>query len=284
MRKLSFTLLLYFSINPPAFSRNGLENIIVETYYISSKADVIHDGGKLEMGSVTYRIFADMLPGYRFQAAYGLSGHPLKISTTTSFFNNELFGSVSANDIPVGKLKFNTVMLDSWLSVGAISSVNFGVLKKEDTSVAIVNADGILENTDDAAGIPISKKDGMIPMSPVPVITYFGIDSAMLNLFSNKNVIAEGQEFITGDGSWASFGGTAGVDSSNRVIIAQITTDGHFSFELNIQIGTPVGTSENYVARDPVGDEKCEPFLIYNSTAIHKNASVIQNPEKFQKK
>ena len=40
-----------------------------------------------------------MLPGYRFQTLYGNSDHPLKISTTTSFFNNEDRGATTANAI-----------------------------------------------------------------------------------------------------------------------------------------------------------------------------------------
>jgi hypothetical protein len=47
-------------------------------------------------------------------------------------------------------------------------------------------------------------------------------------------------------------------------LIAQITTDGDFSFELNIQIGTPYGGVENYVAKNPVGNEIMLPSLTYS--------------------
>ena len=68
-------------------AQNGLENVVVETYYISDANDTNAnlDGGILPIGSVTYRIYADMLPGYKFQAAYGVPGHDLKIATTTLF-------------------------------------------------------------------------------------------------------------------------------------------------------------------------------------------------------
>ena len=58
-----------------AKAQNGLENIIVEKYYVSNAADAAGSSGTLPVGSVTYRIFADMLPGYNFQAIYGVTGH-----------------------------------------------------------------------------------------------------------------------------------------------------------------------------------------------------------------
>ena len=77
---LCILLLCYFGF---AFSQNGLEDIIVEKYYISNAADSIGSIGNLPSGSVTYRIFVDMLPGYKFQAAYGVAGHELRLETTT---------------------------------------------------------------------------------------------------------------------------------------------------------------------------------------------------------
>ena len=58
-----------------ASAQNGLERVVVETYYISDANDTNAniDGGTLPIGSVTYRIYADMLPGYKFQAAYGVN-------------------------------------------------------------------------------------------------------------------------------------------------------------------------------------------------------------------
>ena len=58
----------------------------------------------------------------------------------------------------------------------------------------------------------------------------------------------------------------------NRILIAQITTDGVFSFELNLQIGTPDGGTENYVARKPVGNEIQFAGLIY-PTAVDTKAT-----------
>ena len=94
------------------YSQNGLEKIIVEKYYVSTLADSIGSVGILPVGSTTYRVYVDMLPGYRFQTLYGNSDHPLKFSTTTSFFNNEDFGATTANAIKSVKLKSNTVAMN----------------------------------------------------------------------------------------------------------------------------------------------------------------------------
>ena len=71
MRKL----ILYFSllvIGANSHAQNGLENIIVEKYYVSDANDTTQNstGGVLPIGSVTYRIYADMLPGFKFQAGF----------------------------------------------------------------------------------------------------------------------------------------------------------------------------------------------------------------------
>ena len=104
----------------------------------------------------------------------------------------------------------------------------------------------------------------MIAGSP-EAVTFVGI-STEIAMFDNLNDGSNGPVFSTSNGSWASLNGSYGPDSStNRVLIAQITTDGMFTFELNIQIKSSNGVVEQYVARDPVGNEIQEPTLIYTS-------------------
>src|ERR1700752_48438 len=86
-------------IAKPQSTPSGLDSVIVETYYISNANDtsVTVPGGRLPIGSFTYRIFVDMKPGYTFEAAYGIDisptgirnpgDHELRISTTPLFFN-----------------------------------------------------------------------------------------------------------------------------------------------------------------------------------------------------
>jgi hypothetical protein len=142
-------------------AQNGLENIIVERYYVSNAADATGSIGVLPAGSVTYRVYADMLPGYTFQAAYGVPNHELRIATSTTFFNNEDRGATTPTYSKVNAAK-NTVMLDSWFSVGAACSGNYGILKSEDKGVVtVVNANGILHNADPSAAIVLTSQDGL---------------------------------------------------------------------------------------------------------------------------
>ncbi len=258
--------------------QNGLENIIVEKYYVSDENDTISNSyaGKLPVGSTTYRIYADMLPGYRFQAAYGSSNHELFIKTSTLFFNNEDRGNPIANVMPQRNLGKNTVMLDSWLSVGAAGEDYFGILKQDDDSLETVIHEKTFLQNNSFDGIPLTVNDGLKSGDNVPRPTFYNIDSAVA-VFNNTQ---KGGLFQTKNGAWACMGvGSVGIDSltNNRVLIAQITTNGELTFELNIQIGTPVkGVSQNYVARNPINKEILLPSLIFNSEDF--------NSKKFHKK
>lgn len=260
-------------------AQNGLEGIVVERYYKSTASDTVAnpDGGRLPVGSVTYRIYADLLPGYRFQAAYGVPGHELRIQTTTLFFNNEDRGDISPS-YTKAQAKSNTVMLDSWLSVGAACSGNFGVLKVNDTDslATVVNSYSpqVIQGTDPTCGISVKDQDGLVAGTP-GTMTVVGLNSEIA-VFGSQNDGTNGPVFSSSNGSWACLGGSVGADSiMNHVLIAQITTDGQMSFKLNIQIGTPSGGVENYVAENPVGNEIQIPSLIYTST-LDSTASLNQ--------
>jgi hypothetical protein len=244
----------------------GLENIIVEKYYISDANDAtVNDvGGVLPVGSVTYRVYVDMLPDYKMQAVFGIPGHELRIATTTLFFNNEDRGAISPT-YTKNQAKNNTVMLDSWISVGAACAGNFGVLKSDDDGVANnTNNDGVLQNNNIDAGIPLTLQDGMVTGTP-QTVTSLGID-AQLTMFDNINDGTNGPVFSTSDGSWAALSGATGPNpATNMVLIGQFTTDGVFSFELNIQLGTPSGGVERYVAINPIGSEIVFSGLTYTS-------------------
>gem|GEM_PF-456013 len=291
---LLLTFELFFLSNSPA--QNGLECVLVEKYYISDANDTIAnpDGGVLPVGSVTYRIYADMLPGYRFQAVYGVNTpgaeHECRIETSTLFFNNEDRGAATPN-FTKAQAADNTVMLDSWLSVGAACKFNYGILKSLDDGVATVSntyLPPVLQNNHPDAGIPLTVQDGIIAGNATPEpVTFVGITTEVL-VFDNQNDGTNGPLFLTDNGSWAALNGAVGPDSiDNKVLIAQITTDGIFKFELNIQIGAPLGGVENYVAKNPVGSEIMLPCLTFDSsTDINEqnsgsaSLSVYPNPVK----
>lgn len=235
-----------------AHAQNGLENVIIEKYYVSNAADSIGSVGILPVGSVTYRIYADLLPGYKFQALYGVPGHSLVLNTTTSFFNNEDRGAKEPNGISVTNTRKNTVMLDSWFSAGATATGKVGVIKSEDNDGALSNTNGLLQNNAASAGIPLTVADGMITGTP-EAVSFVGLTTE-LDVFDA--ISQAGNSFVTSNGSIASLNGSVGgFPSTNRVLIGQFTTNGLFHYELNIQIGTPTGGTEKYVAQNPTGAE-----------------------------
>jgi len=262
--KKTLSALLLTLLGFYANAQNGLEGIIVEKYYISNSADAAGSIGTLNTPSTTYRIYVDMLPNYKFQAAYGVPDHELRISTSTKFFNNEDRGAITPTYSKT-QAADNTVMLDSWISVGAACSGNFGILKSEDDGVAnVVNNDGILANNDVNAGIPLTTQDGLIAGTP-QAVTLVGFTSELDIIDATSQ---QGNLISTFNGSWASLTGSTGPTAANKVLIGQFTTNGCFSFELNIQLGTPTGGVENYVARNPAGDEILFPDLTYNRQSV----------------
>jgi hypothetical protein len=269
MRTLFFSL---FIIVPSLLlAQDGLEGIIVEKYYVSTAEDAKakNKSGDLPEGSVTYRIFVDLKPGFRFQAAYGTAEHPLKITSTEKFFNHADAGTTHPNVLPYRNLSKDVALLDSWLSVGAASEFHLGIPKMYDTDKSIEFKSGFLENKVNRKEIPLREKDGLAAAVSLPYPTFFQMDSCLKFIGSTTN----GDSIVVTDGAWAAMGkGSVGADSltTNTVLIAQLTTKGQLSFELNLMIADTHGNSHKYVARNPVGREKTHAELIYQSEKVAK--------------
>lgn len=264
MKKLILGICL-FMVATIICNAQGLQGLIVEKYYVTNANDATvssaQGGGTLPAGSITWRFYADLAPGYNFQALYGedkapagisAGDHELRLETSTSFFNNENDGA-TAPTYSKSKTAQNSVMLDSWFSVGGACTGHFGVLKTADNGVnTTVNANGMLLNNAPSAGIPLTTQDGLLAGTTVPV-TFVGLSAAELAIFDNTNTGAK--IFSTYNASVAALGGSMGPDADNRVLIAQMTTEGMLTYKFNIQVGTPSGGVENYVSSDPVGGE-----------------------------
>jgi hypothetical protein len=267
MRTTYLLLFLLFSLGMQA--QDGLEHVVVEKFYTSTKADMKGEmhSGDLPEGSVTYRIYVDLKPGYRFQAAFGSPGHPLKFISTKPFFNHIESGATHPNILPERALNHDVALLDSWLSVGAAGENHLGVLKQIDSSAVdtyVHFESGFLKGKSGRHDFSLQEKDGMQRAEHLPFPTFYQMDSCLKHLGSSTN----SSEIILQNGAWASMGkGSVGVDSltTNHVLIAQLTTAGEFSFELNLLIGAPNGTSQKYVARNPQYDEWIHNDLIFSS-------------------
>ena len=270
--KMAYKIPLFFFgflVSLGGIAQDGLEGIIVEKFYVSTKADNAGKiySGDLPKGSVTYRIYVDMKPGYRFQAAYGSPNHPLIIESSENFYNHLEVGEIQPNIIAEKTYKKNIALLDSWLSVGSCGEGHLGILKEYDDTLRdefIVFEKGYFGNKKKI--IPLYEKDGMKRSAFVPYPTIFNMDSLSFGF----GTITRSKKLQIDNAGWAFAGaGTVGADSltTNCVLIAQLTTKGNLKFELNLQIASPDGSAQKYVAKNPVGEENewTHPDLIFNS-------------------
>lgn len=236
----------------------GLDSIIVEKYYRSDAADALGSVGVLPAGSVTYRIYVDMAPGYVLQSVYGDAAHNLLINTTgAGFFNSEDRGATTPNAIGTAFMNDNANALDSWITIGGAASGQMGVLKSEDVDgTSLITGSPILNNAPASIGIPIKTQDGMFTAAN-GVIVLAGITTELDIL---DNVSQAGSSIMFNNQAYAVAGGVSGPTATNRVLIGQFTTNGVFHFELNVQIALGA-TVENYVSSAPTGAEQTHASL-----------------------
>lgn len=272
---LTFSTAIFASLLTSDSKAQGLENVIVETYYVSDVSDASIPGlSAVPEGSVTYRMFVDLKPGYNLQSVYGDPGHEMVLRTGTHFYNDPMYGHYIANLIMDRLLPGQALMLDSWISTGAASQQRYGVLKSDDdTLYTIVNFSRppVMQANHPQAGIPVSLHDGiMVGDTLPPRVSQIGLDS-LLNVLYKQNIPLQGYEFRTSNGGWGCLGGAQGVDpEKNHVLIGQFTTNGDFYFEFNIQIGSAEHGVEQYVARNPTGNEQQHSGLIISRAALKK--------------
>ena len=264
MKKITLItgILCAFMVN----AQNGLERIIVEKYYVADAADSTDaaDQGAvtpLTTRSVTYRVYADLLPGYKVGGMYGTGSHTLKVYTSTAFYNDPNYGVSVFNGTSVNNTKKRTTLIDSYFTLGGVADGMVGILKSQDTNGSIGNIHNLLQNNNPYCGIPINgtgSQDGLLP-DTTAVTNTIGI-GAELDIFDQTS----GGEFINNAGSIFVLEGVAGATDSNLVLLGQFTTDGNFGFELNLQIKTPTpGVSQNFVANSPTGEEIMDSTLTY---------------------
>src|SRR5689334_18290940 len=89
MKKIIFITIITIILSNVA-SKAQVNNVIVETYYISDANDATDtiSGRSIAQGSKTYRVYVEIEPGSRIKKIYGDINHLLKISSTANFYNN----------------------------------------------------------------------------------------------------------------------------------------------------------------------------------------------------
>ncbi|MBL0341824.1 MAG: T9SS type A sorting domain-containing protein [Bacteroidetes bacterium] len=242
----------------------GVEGFIVEKFYVTNAADNAGfpaTGTVLPTGSVVWRFYVDMAAGWELQSVYGDPNHTLNISTTTAFFNNVDRGEAFSHSIAGNQMINNTNYIDSYLSLGGTSSNRVGILKTEDDAVNnIAFAGGYLQNNNATAGQPLTARDGSSSANITPVsITPAGL---VLDIFGPSQSPVAGTTFSTSSGAWATTASCVGPTATNRVLIAQITSDGVLTYAFNVQVrNITTFAVENYVPSSPVAAEIALPAL-----------------------
>lgn len=298
----------FFLFASTSFSQ--LERLVVEKYYISDENDASDTtGGGIAPGSVTYRVYADLLPNTRIKRMFGTSGHPFFVSSTQPFFNNKSQGQSFGKDFSKVFLSENTTALDTYLTIGQLakqgSKLFFGIPKEHDMDgsfIGGVNNDGgsemvlsgLLINDDTLAGIPLTESDGIDTMNLAAVTwTSFGVQDFVTQSDSTIfGSVVEGTVFESENFYLQSSQGIDGVSpDTNMVLLAQLTTLGELTFEMNLELEFWQDTAwiaQELVARDTLLGlgQTFSPFLSYpfecgcmNSDYLEYNSAFICEEE-----
>jgi hypothetical protein len=267
LRILLMALLAVIALNIHA----QLESVIVEKYYVSDAMDASDTtGGRLSEGSVTYRVYADLAEGSRIISIFGDSIHPLVFKSTTPFFNNAYRGKSFGYSITSSSLIRNTMALDTWLTMGYATNKHIGLPKSLDPDTSIVgglNNDGgsaevvggLLVNSNSELGLPLTLADGLLQITELPegfvsqgfIDIFTGEDSS---IFGNTN---SSDRFIGKEVFLYNSTGIGNLTAENHVLLAQLTTSGELSFELNLEVAfiqDEVETTIKYMAKDTLLD------------------------------
>jgi len=245
----------------PAFALAQLEGVFVETYYVADSADALGDlsGSNLQPGEITYRVFLDLAPGSKVVEVFGDTEHPFSISSTRRFFNHQ-WGQVISSNMPLNDYSDNTTALDTYLTIGKIAQnqPRFAVPKSQDPDGNRIagdeNSDNLLNNNDLRSGIALTQSDGFMPDNSqiIDEESYSRVniaedDGSIFSEFAVDSI------FYSYSLSLINYLGIAGVNAdSNLVLIAQLTTLGDISLQINAVIRTADGQDLRYVSTDTI--------------------------------
>jgi hypothetical protein len=262
-----------------AHAQNGLEKIEVEKYYVTNAADAAQADqestdntiptGALPVGAVTYRFYADLLPGYKILSVYadGTRNQAVKFTTTGSFYNNPVGQFSPVPGTTKAGIKNNLLALDTYLTLGAVAASNFGIQKTEDNGTAnnvtaAGNTAGVLLNADAALGVPLTTQDGMIAGTGLISPSSVGFTADATAAFTDGTVVANTMELTDGN-FYTTVGAIGPIAGTNKVLIAQITTtNGQLHYELNILVQEGSNPGQNFVAKNAGAGDIVLPSLM----------------------
>jgi hypothetical protein len=272
-------ILIYASIDAQ------IKDVFVETYYIADENDNANvDGSILVKQSKTYRIFISLEKEWRLTKVFGSENHPLIFKSTKELFNHSDEGVTFGNDLNKNRYKENKIALDSWISLGQISkggsNVFRGVPKSLDNDGSVIggnnNDSGILSNQN--MEIPLTSKDGII-ISPEGLQNF--VSKGFFDALGGPNTMFALPNFyeFNSENCFIQANGLPNKDElTENYLVAQITTAGELTFELNIEVTNNDGNKISFVARDTSlkGNEIYSNLLKFPKECGCKDASYLE--------
>ncbi|MEO8588941.1 MAG: thrombospondin type 3 repeat-containing protein, partial [Flavobacteriales bacterium] len=249
-----------------AAQAQGLQGVIVEDYHTITQADVdryntLGNGSvPFDVGMKTYRVYIDMAPNYKLQTVFGSAGNMLDFSSTTKFWNDDGFG----NQFPPQTSRLDDgAAFDSWLTIGRASRSGgtagcTGNLEQLGVPLASdPNANLTMCTTAWSGFTSAAQADGHVPGTSADP-TLVGIPN--LTAFTDDNI----STFST-TGSYTLLPPLDGPEAAgaNRVLIAQITTGGTFSFHINVSMAITGGPVEFYTHSTSESGSVVSPYMSY---------------------
>ncbi|MFN6115581.1 MAG: immunoglobulin domain-containing protein, partial [Flavobacteriales bacterium] len=265
----------------------GLEGVIVEEYHTITQADADFINAQsptyaMPVGAKVYRVYIDMAPNYRFLnvVASADNSNPVNFQTTTTFWNTTDMAGGSADFSPAQTRNLpRGLAFDSYITIhttgksgstvlactafGGGSSANtqqVGVLRSADS-----NGNGTLCNSYPG----FTGADGHIQnpfANAVPALS--------LNLSGTMDFAAleaDGNQFTFINDAWATLPAQTGVDptGTNRVLVGQFTTNGVFTFKINVALSNPSNQVEEYFHTSAANPgSQVSPFLTYPQACV----------------
>ena len=230
LRSLVLAILLHAAPMAQHMHAQGLEGVVVETYHQQRIGDDT---------LTTYRIWIDLAEHHSLQMVFGSVDHPLRIETTTEFFNDTVHGVKYADRLDADLLDQWPLAYDSWLTVSAASDKHHAVPLDSDADGSVLRAK--------KHGKLLRSRDGL-KAADVKQVVDFKMDPGYLGNIRGGTILCT-------DCAWSVLGGIMGATPENKVLIAQISTTGVLSYELNVHVGKQGGGFLRYVGVNPQGDE-----------------------------
>jgi hypothetical protein len=245
-------------------AQGALEDVIVEPWYTTTAGELGIENVPDTTTFTSYRIYIDLAEDYVLQAIFGNRTHALHLGSTGTVYNCATNGVNTGNYIDPRRMTRDNLILDSFITMKSVSNWHYAVPLEDDHDGSVL-CDAEKSDTDHSGTMAERfcklEKDGLLKGEPIPV------EVILMDLYGWKDS-TDSARISTNNGAWAVRQGVVGPTEKNRVLVAQITTDGDIFFEFNLQVNVPSGGPEQYVARDASGNEELFEKLRYNSHLI----------------